>query len=358
MSIQTDRPIAINPGTTVTVTDEAVLVRTGDHVARLTGGQLPAFTEALLTLLSDGRATLDVGADADQARMLALESVLNQLTQVGLLERDEVAQDLRDAPPAAVGIWLRALRNVPLRTVTERMKDGTATVLGRNNLAESLIEGLRSAGVQVTDAGHSIDAVPASSDPVRDVVIVVGNNDQDALLTDWNRIALESGRTWLPVIPFDGRRALVGPWTLPKESACFVCYRERRGASFPDREVVADILTARPVRSTSDRSTLWPGLSTMQVGLVIERVVEWFGLTDRNAGLAVPGGLHTLEIGSSGLEVNAHRLYRVPRCPECSGARDTGYPMIWFHPDAGVPLHRHDNPQASDEVASTQEENQ
>jgi hypothetical protein len=81
----------------------------------------------------------------------------------------------------------------------------------------------------------------------------------------------------------------------------------------------------------------------MQVGLVVERIVEWFGLTDTNAGLATPGGLHTLEMTSSGLRLDVHRLFRVPRCPECSPARDRGYPMIWFHPDAGVPLHRHDD---------------
>ncbi|MFE7782498.1 TOMM precursor leader peptide-binding protein [Streptomyces nigrescens] len=342
MSPQDGIAVAVNPGVKVEVTEDAVLIRQGDHVARLVGGRLPAFTEALLTVLSDGRRTLDVGSDIDDTLRLALESVLTQMTEAGLLHRDEAADDLHDVPPAAVGMWLRVLRNVPLRTVQTRLEQGTATVLGRGLLAERLVTSLRDAGVR-TETAAVPDAVPETTDHVRDVVIVAGESESDPVLGEWNTQALKSGRTWLPVIPFDGRRALVGPWTLPSESACFACYRLRRAASFPDRALIDDILAARPVRDGGERAALWPGLTTMQVGLVVERVVEWFGLTDTNAGLATPGGMHTLEMTSSGLRLDTHRLFRVPRCPECSPARDRGYPMIWFHPDAGVPLHRHDD---------------
>ncbi|MFI9821084.1 TOMM precursor leader peptide-binding protein [Streptomyces sp. NPDC052013] len=342
MTAQDGIAVAMNPGMKVEVTDDAVLIRQGDHVARLSGGRLPAFTEALLTVLSDGRRTLDVGSDVDEARKLALESVLTQMTEAGLLQLGEAAEDLHAVSPAAVGMWLRVLRNVPLRTVQERLEQGTATVLGDGLLAERVLTALRDAGV-TTGTAAGPDAVPQTSDPVRDLVIVAADSDSDPLLDEWNTTALKSGRTWLPVIPFDGRRALVGPWTLPAESACFACYRLRRAAAFPDRALVDDILAARPVRNAGERATLWPGLTTMQVGLVVERVVEWFGLTDTNAGLATPGGLHTLEMTSTGLRLDSHRLFRVPRCPVCSPARDRGYPMIWFHPDAGVPLHRHDD---------------
>ncbi|WP_432077064.1 TOMM precursor leader peptide-binding protein [Streptomyces wuyuanensis] len=342
MSAQDGIAVAVNPGMKVEVTEDAVLIRQGDHVARLSGGRLPAFTEALLTVLSDGRRSLDVGSHVDEARKLALESVLAQMTEAGLLQRDQAAEDLHSVLPAAVGMWLRVLRNVPLSTVQERLEGGTATILGTGMLAERVLTALRDAGVAtVTAAGP--DAVPQTADPVRDVVIVTADTDSDPLLDEWNTAALKSGRTWLPVIPFDGRRALVGPWTLPAESACFACYRLRRAAAFPDRALVEDILAARPVRSSGERAALWPGLTTMQVGLVTERVVEWFALTDTNAGLAAPGGLHTLEMTSTGIRLDSHRLFRVPRCPVCSPARDRGYPMIWFHPDAGVPLHRHDD---------------
>jgi bacteriocin biosynthesis cyclodehydratase domain-containing protein len=326
MSAKDGTAVAVNPGMKVEVTEDAVLIRHGDHVARLSGGRLPAFTEALLTVLSDGRRTLEIGSDVDEARKLALESVLSQMTEAGLLQRDEAAEDLRSVSPAAVGMWLRVLRNVPLSTVQERLDQRTATVLGSGLLAERVVAALHDAGV-TTRTASGPDAVPQTSD----------------LLDEWNTAALKNGRTWLPVIPFDGRRALVGPWTLPAESACFACYRLRRAAAFPDRALVEDILAARPVRSSGERAALWPGLTTMQVGLVVERVVEWFGLTDTNAGLAAPGGLHTLEMTSTGLRLDSHRLFRVPRCPACSPARDRGYPMIWFHPDAGVPLHRHDD---------------
>ncbi|WP_046468712.1 TOMM precursor leader peptide-binding protein [Allosalinactinospora lopnorensis] len=342
MSTQTDLTVGVNPGVRVEVTEDAVLIRHGDHTAKLAGGRLPAFTEALLTVLSDGRTALDVGADTDEARLLALESVLNQLVDAGLLQRDDAATDLSEVSPAATGMWLRVLRNVPLRTVQDRMDRSLAVVLGKGALAERISRGLAEAGVTVRAAADRAD-VPPTNDPTRDVVVVVGETDRDPLLEEWNEEAVKGRRTWLPVVPFDGRRALVGPWTLPQESACFTCYQLRRAASFPDRGVIADIVAARPVSSGGERAALWPGLTTMQVGLVVERVVEWFGLTDTNAGLAAPGGLHTLEMTSDGIRLDAHRLFRVPRCPTCSPARDRGYPMIWFHPQSGIPLHTHDD---------------
>ena len=56
----TDMRIGANPGARVEVTEDAVLVRHGDHITKLRGGRLPAFTEALLTALFDGPTTLDV----------------------------------------------------------------------------------------------------------------------------------------------------------------------------------------------------------------------------------------------------------------------------------------------------------
>ncbi len=333
--------VALAPGVTVDVTDDVVLIRQGDHVTRLSGSWLPPFSEALITMLSDGRSTLAVDSDVDDTRKLALAAVLQQLCDAGLVQRDDLASDLREVAPAALGMWLRVLRNLPLRTIDDRLKQGRPSVLGRGALPDRIRLAMADAGLRVT-AIEGVEEVPASDDPIRDVVVVVGDSDRDPLLNQWNAEALRTGRTWMPVVPFDGRRALVGPWTLPAESACFTCYRLRRNASFPDRAVIDDLMRARPVYHGGDRAAIWPGLTQMQIGLVVERVTEWLGLTDTNAGLATPGGLHTLEMSPTGLHLESHRVFRVPRCPDCSSARDRGYPMIWFHPDAGVPLHRHD----------------
>ncbi len=341
MNVPGTYTVSVNPAARVEVTDDAVLVRNGDHVARLTGGRLPAFTQALLTVLSEGTTSLDVG-EGGEARRLALEGTLDQLVEAGLLQREDAARDLAEITPAAVGMWLRVLRNVGLRTVQQRMEQARAVVLGETGLAGRVTHALAESGVNVTTAA-GCDDVPGSDDEIRDVVVAVGETDRDPLLEEWNSRAVTGERTWLPVVPFDGRRALVGPWTLPRESACLTCYQLRRDAAFPDRNVVADLVRARPVATPGDRAALWPGLTTMQVGLVVERVVEWFGLTDTNAGLAAPGGLHTLEMTSDGIHLRNHRVYRVPRCPTCSPARDRGYPMIWFHPLSGIPLHSHDD---------------
>src|SRR5919204_18130 len=38
---------------------------------------------------------------------------------------------------------------------------------------------------------------------------------------------------WLPVLPFDGRVAVLGPLYVPGESCCYECYRLRRAANSP-----------------------------------------------------------------------------------------------------------------------------
>jgi bacteriocin biosynthesis cyclodehydratase domain-containing protein len=328
----TDMRIGSNPSARVEVTADAVLVRHGDQITKLRGGQLPAFTEALLTALFDGPTTVDIGAGIDRVQLLALESVLAQLCDAGLLERGDAADDLATASPAAIGMWQRAGRTVPLRTIQQRLDIACCTILGTGSLAERIAAELAAAGTQIV-AASSTGGVPDTDDPVRDVVVVVCDTEKDPLAHRWNELALASGRTWLPALPFDGHRAVVGPWTRPGRSACFTCYQLRRAATFPDSAIIDDLVAARRVRTGGDRAALTPGVALMQIGLVVERVVEWITLSETNASLAVPGSLDTVEVAGGGVRLSYHRLFRVPRCPTCSPARDSGYPMIWFHPN-------------------------
>lgn len=328
----TDMRIGNNPGAQVEVTEDAVLVRHGDHITKLRGGRLPAFTEALLTAVFDGPTTVDIGAGVDRAQLLVLESVLAQLVEAGLLERGDAADDLTNASPAAIGMWLRVRRTVPLPAIQQRLDTACATVLGTGSLAERIAAELTAAGARIV-AASSADGVPGTDDPVRDVVVVVCGTEKDPIAHRWNELALASGRTWLPALPFDGHRAVVGPWTRPGRSACFTCYQLRRAATFPDSAIIDDLVAARPVRTGGDRAALVPGVALMQTGLVVERVMEWITLSETNASLAVPGSLDTVEVTGDGMRLRNHRLFRVPRCPTCSPARDSGYPMIWFHPN-------------------------
>jgi len=328
----TDMRIGVNPGARVEVTEDTVLVRHGDHITKLRSSQLPTFIQALLTALLDGPATLDIAADADNAQLVKFESVLTQLVDAGLFERGEGAGDLSAASPEVIGMWLRANRAIPLRTIVRRMDMACATVLGTGNLAERMAAELAAAGTRVVTASCP-DEVADSDDPVRDVVVVVGETEKDPLLHRWNLLALTSQRTWLATLSFDGHRAVVGPWIRPGISACFTCYQLRRAATFPDPAIINDLVTARPVPTGHDRSALVPGMVLLQTGLVVERVMEWICLSEVNSGLAVPGSLDSIELAEGGMRLRNHRLFRVPRCPTCSTTRNSGYPMIWFHPE-------------------------
>jgi hypothetical protein len=48
-----------------------------------------------------------------------------------------------------------------------------------------------------------------------------------------------------------------------------------------------------------------------------------------------PGKIQAIELGA-GLELAVHHVYRVPRCPVCSGLSDMAPPLPWFKEEAGV----------------------
>ncbi|WP_290474166.1 MULTISPECIES: TOMM precursor leader peptide-binding protein [unclassified Leifsonia] len=168
-----------------------------------------------------------------------------------------------------------------------------------------------------------------------DFVIVIGESLIDPTLFDFNRRALEAeGAPWLAVAPFDGGNAWVGPFHIPKRSACYTCFRLRRSANFPDEKVRDELLELRGL-TTGPTVVAEHPISLVQAGVAANLVSEWVALR-QYAPSAAPGALTTISLDGSGISMRWHRTLRVPRCPDCSTAAEVGMPQTWFHDEAGI----------------------
>jgi bacteriocin biosynthesis cyclodehydratase domain-containing protein len=137
-------------------------------------------------------------------------------------------------------------------------------------------------------------------------------------LKDWNDQALEARAPWLQVLPFDGRYATIGPLFLPYDTCCFECFRLRRQANLHEGSDL-DLVDGAP----SSHPDV-PALDAVLGGLATLVACSWLVTHDHFA----PGAFYAFElVPTPGLSV--HHVYRVPRCPACSGLADLSTPLPW-----------------------------
>lgn len=314
----------VNPAARLMATGEDLLVRHGGLVTRCTAPGIRPFVTALLDTADDGRVDLDA-AELDPVRLARFERLMTQLVAAGLfieLDPGEAAAD-----PVVLGLWQRGGGTVERSEIASRLRTRPVRVVGTGALAGHLRRELAAAGLTVgpADGGQA------------GVAVVVGAHEQDPVLTDWNTFRLAEGTTtpWLAVTPFDGEYATVGPWVVPGESACYACYLLRRASTFTDEAVTPVLAEAEAAGPAVDGSSRHPGLRLVQTGLVVDRLTEYTALGDRG-GQSVPGGLTTIAVRPDAIEIQRHRVLRVPRCPTCSPAAGRGYPQVWYAEGSGA----------------------
>jgi bacteriocin biosynthesis cyclodehydratase domain-containing protein len=123
----------------------------------------------------------------------------------------------------------------------------------------------------------------------------------------------------MQVLPFDGRFAAVGPLFLPEETCCFECYLLRRASNVEYGDELA-VLAREPAP--------WPmppPLAATVAGLAALQALRWLALRDP----FVPGVLTAVELDGVA-KLGSHVVYRVPRCPACSGLDELAPPLPWF----------------------------
>jgi bacteriocin biosynthesis cyclodehydratase domain-containing protein len=151
-----------------------------------------------------------------------------------------------------------------------------------------------------------------------DLVVVAPERHETDLLSGANERALAVERPWLQLVPHDGRVVVVGPVYLPGRSACHECYRLRRAAG-SDYEEDFELVEHTPGRSASPAA-----LVAVSAGLAALLALRWLATRD----VSVPGRAYSIATRSL-LELESHRVLRVPRCPACSPA-EAALPSPWY----------------------------
>jgi bacteriocin biosynthesis cyclodehydratase domain-containing protein len=300
---------------------DRLLLQYGETVVTFEGRAVRRLLPALLPLL-DGTRSVDeivqiVGPPVRRAveQALALLDQHSLLTEVAagpLAESEQrsaeflAAIDPAGRSPAALLAAIRAARVV---------------VAGSGSLALEVASSLRRSGVGELEQ-LSLAAPNAELGRVQ-LAVAVPEGEEVPSLRDWNEAALADGVPWLQVLPFDGVLSAVGPLFVPGETGCFECFRVRRAASVDSgRDFLA--LQDVPVRLPAAAS-----LEQTVAGLAATVALRWLAHQDQ----FLPGTWYALEPALQPA-LGTHVLYRVPRCPSCSGLAEIAQPLPWHRFEA------------------------
>lgn len=322
---------------------DRVTLRHGDGAVVFQGRAASDFLPTLFDWL-DGRHTVDeVSQIIGPVVRPALDNALSQLAQHGLLVQGP-------GPDAPGNLWRErtatalseaTANSISPADVAQLLSRTHATVIGDGAVATEITRLFTRSGVSTVRAVGEDEAVakldradlPADS---QHLVVVAPALTHAQVLGDVNRWALRSEVPWTQVLPYDGTYAVVGPTFLPTETGCYHCFRLRRRSQLdflPEQRALDAAADAGLVRATSAWSGA--GQDAAIAGLALHLVL-WSVLPATLAARPLAGRSYTLGWGATGMSLTEHRLFRVPRCRDCSRVRDLGIPQPWFEIGAVV----------------------
>jgi bacteriocin biosynthesis cyclodehydratase domain-containing protein len=292
--------------------DRKVVLEHAQRVVSLEGKAADRLLPVLLPLL-DGRRTVDEIVDVlGQAVRPAVEHTLALLAGHGVLDDGPPLPDDLPRPVAATAALLASLRPGAgtLAGTAEALAACSVGVAGNGEVAAEIARVLRASGIGVKRTSGVERGV--------DLTICAPSGDERTRLEEWNAQALAVGDPWLQLLAFDGRYAAVGPLYLPGDTCCYECFRLRRRAGLGSGTDFALVDQA-----PSDCPAA-PALDVVLAGLASLVVSTWLVQRDHYT----PGTFLAVELLPT-LAVSGHYVYRVPRCPVCSGLADTAPPLPW-----------------------------
>ncbi|WP_127841595.1 TOMM precursor leader peptide-binding protein [Actinomyces wuliandei] len=269
----------------------------------------------------DGYISAEDLAETMSLPVSQVSAVLDRLVEAGLLTTAQ-----KRYPPSVILAALRPGRQASDDTIEQRLKKTSVSLMSRpgSALADTI-------QLAATAQGPNIQVFSSVPEARGDILVIVANSYIDPTLFLANSHALKTNTPLLPVIAFDSETAWVGPFCIPYQSACIKCFQLRRSANFSDDIFRPELLKLQPIDNPAPDFGPNP-LHYIQAGIVSNLLLE--SVTLRSHGpCTMPGGLTTITIGDTGLEVQTRRVLRVPRCPDCSPVADTGFPQVWFHDD-------------------------
>jgi bacteriocin biosynthesis cyclodehydratase domain-containing protein len=314
---------ALKPWYRLLQDDDRLLLQYGETVVSFEGGAVRRLLPALLPLLDGTRSVDEIVQIVGPPVRRAVEQALDLLERHGLLTEAAAAMlaeserrsaeflaatDPAGRSPAALFAAIRAAR---------------VAVAGSGSLALEVASSLRRSGV---DALEQLPlGVPGADLGRFRLGVAAPAGEELPSLPEWNRAALTAGLPWLQVLPFDGLLAAVGPLYVPRETACYECFRIRRASNVDcGRDFLALQAVAVPLPASASVEQTVAGLAAT---MALRRLAH--------EDPFLPGTWYALELAPQPA-LGTHILYRVPRCPACSGLAEVAQPLPWHRAAEGV----------------------
>lgn len=294
---------------------DRVLLEYGHRLVVLEGGAARQLLPALLPLL-DGRRTVgEIVERLGEEVEPAVQRVLDALARAGATTAGPpLPEELPDAVATTAELLCEAagMELAPV-AAAERLERSAVGMAGTGAPAAQIADLLRQSGVGAIERLRKPE-----DDRSLDLVVAVPSPSEHDLLERLNRASLRHGRPWLPVVPFDGVLAAAGPLVVPRESACWQCVRLRRAATVGYADELL-LLGPAPVAPPG-----CPPLDAVLAGLAATLALRWLCHRDP----VLPGLMLALEQWPRP-KLGEHTVYRVPRCPVCSGLAGLAAPATW-----------------------------
>lgn len=236
--------------------------------------------------LLDGARTVDELRAAAELPPGHLETVLDRLTEAGLVGFHE------EAPDAAAGAYW--------------------DLAGVSSPTDAAVSVVALGGADPAAAERACRAAGLSCRPDAPFALVVCDDYLDPALADFNAARLADRRPWLLAKPY-GPQPWVGPMFRPGEGPCWSCLAVRlRSHRRGERCVRRALGLSGPVRAPEASLAVTRELGVQTAAL---EAAKWLAGW-RDEGQSTVWTLDTLT-----LEAGRHRVDRRPQCPDCGDPR-------------------------------------
>ncbi|HEY5319762.1 MAG TPA: TOMM precursor leader peptide-binding protein [Galbitalea sp.] len=292
-----------------------LLLEYGHSLLVFEGRAAAVLLPRLLPLLDGTRTIGDVVDVLGSEMRPAVENAIALLDEHQLLTGTSDPEHARHRIVDESIAFLAATDPVSVAQASSALRETTVAVRGTGAAADETARLLRVSGLEQVERRQLADPLDGAA-----LSVICPSTAELPHLLDWNTRALESETPWLQMLPFDGRLFAVGPLYIPGETACYNCYLCRRlsQSGYDEAEFWA-------IEREASRSPSPVFAHTASAALATGVVLSWIA----SANPFLPGILYALEWGRS-VALTQHTVYRVPRCPACSGLDDFAPPNPWY----------------------------
>ncbi len=295
----------VRPDLAVIPMPEGVQLRAGDEEIYFLQSESPALVAEILNRLDGTTSTEGILADIGSQHAGLLEAMLRELTTARLIWRDGGRADGEVDRYLSHFLGPEGAREAALRT-------HTVAVVGHDALVALMAQNLEAHRV-----GVNAGPLPSDDDDPAlrgvDVVVCLWERPDLSSVDAMNRQVCQDKMPCLFVDLSHGRHATVGPFYVPREGACYACFRERlrqNAASF-DQHVAAEEWMRKRRRPLPGYGIL-PTFRYQAVGLAGSEIVAYL---TRYRGLRTLNRAITIDLER--LTCWSEPVWRIPWCAVC-----------------------------------------